>query len=89
MVMGSGDEKQVLDLVDVPELVLVQFCDLILRKRDLRNPDTHKMLQEIVNALKVKAEKEPVDRIAYERCSLKESLAYIEDLLKQFDHEGQ
>jgi hypothetical protein len=85
MLMKSGDEEQVLDLVDVPEFVLAQFCDLILRKQDLRNPDVRKMLRETVDALKAKAEKEPVDPVAYERNSLKESIANIEDLLKQFD----
>jgi hypothetical protein len=85
MSMKSGDEEQVLDLTDVPEFVLAQFCDLILRKQDLRNPDVRKMLRETVDALKSKAEKEPVDPVACERNSLKEGIADIEDLLKQFD----
>jgi hypothetical protein len=87
MLMKSGDEEQVLDLVDTPEFVLVQFCDLILRKQDLRNPDARKMLRETVYALKAKIAKEPVDHIAYERNNLKENIAYIEDLLRQFNQE--
>lgn len=85
MVWKSGGDEQVLDLVDTPEIVLVQFCETILRHQDLRNPDARQMLQEIITALKVKAEKEPVDHIAFNRHDLKENIAYVEDLLRQFD----
>ena len=87
MLMKSGDEEQVLDLVDTPEFVLVKFCEMILRHQDLRNPDARRMLRDTLAALKVKAEKEPVDHISYDRRYLKEDIAYVEDLLKKFDEE--
>jgi len=83
----TGDTERVVDLVEVPEFVLVQFCDLILRKQDLRNPDARYMLRETINALKVKAEEEPVGPATFERSSLKEQIAQIEGLLDQFDQE--
>jgi hypothetical protein len=87
MMWKSGDTEQVLDLVGVPEFVLVQFCDVILRKQDLRNPDARYMLRETVNALKVKAEEAPVGPAAFDRHSLKEQISRIEGLLVQFDQE--
>ena len=87
MLWKSGDTEQVVDLVEVPEFVLVQFCDLILRKQDLRNPDARYMLRETVNALKVKAEEPPDGSAAFERHSLKEQIEQIEGLLDQFDQE--
>ena len=87
MVWKSDGDEQVLDLVDTPEFVLVQFCEMILRHRDLRNPDARRMLRETTAALKVKAEKEPVDNFAYDRQILKENIAFVEGLLKQFDDE--
>ena len=83
----SGDDEQILDLVDTPEFVLVQFCEAILRHQDLRNPDARRMLREIVNALKIKDDKEPVDHISYGRNNLKENIAYVEGLLRQYDEE--
>jgi hypothetical protein len=85
MVWKTGDEEQVLELVDTPELVLVQCCNSILRHQDLRNPDARHMLRETVNALKIKAGQEPDSPIAMNRHELKKKLAEIEDLLKQFD----
>jgi hypothetical protein len=87
MVLKSGDEEQVLDLLEVPEFVLMQFCDSILRKQDLRNPVVRDMLRDLTNALKIKAEQEPVDRVAIDRHSLKEQLTQIEGLLAKFDQE--
>jgi hypothetical protein len=87
MMMKSGDEEQVLDLAEAPEFLLIQFCEMILKHQDLRNPDARYMLREIVNALKIKAEKEPVDPVAFECCSLKEQLVQVEGLLNQFDRE--
>ena len=83
MAMKSGDNKeQILDLVDVPEFVLVQSCDIILRHQDLRNPDAQYMLRETVNALKVKAEEKPSDLVfSYNRYDLKEYIVQIENLL--------
>ena len=83
MRMNSGDDEQILDLVDVPEVVLVQFCDLLLRKQDLRNPDARYMLQEIVRALKAKVEEAPTDPADFYRTDLKAQIAQIEDLLEQ------
>ena len=85
--MKSGDDEQILDLVDTPEIVLVQFCEAILRHQDLRNPDARYLLRETVKALKVKADKEPVDHIVYDRNNLKENIAYVEGLLRQYDEE--
>lgn len=87
MLMKSGGDEQVLDLVDTPEIVLIQFCEAILRHQDLRNPDARRMLKETAAALKAKAAKEPVDHVAFDRQNLKENIAYVEDLLKQFDEE--
>jgi len=89
MLMKSGDEEQVLELVDVPEFVLAEFCGLILRHQDLRNPDARRMLRDTVSALKVKAEQEPVDRVSLDRQSLKEDIAQMESLLKQFDQNDE
>ena len=87
MSMKSGDDEQVLDLVEVPEFVLVQFCEMILRHQEMRNPDARYMLRETVNALKVKAEEAAVGPGTYDRYSLKGMIARIEELLDQFDQE--
>ena len=87
MLWKSGDTEKVVDLVEVPEFVLVQFCDVILRKQDLRNPEARYILRETANALKVKAEEPPDSPNAYSRHSLKEYVAQIERLLDQFDSE--
>jgi len=86
MLMKSGDNEQVLDLVEVPEFVLLQFCDLILRKQDLSNPDVRYMLRETIGALKAKAEA-PSDPASFCRTGLKEQVAQIEGLLEQFGNE--
>ena len=87
MLMKSGDNERILNLVEVPEFVLVQFCDAILRKQDLRDPDARYMLRETINAIKVKAEEEPSERVAFDRASLKAQVTQIESLLAQFDQE--
>ncbi len=87
MLWKTGDKEQVLELVDTPVLVLVQFCNSILRHQDLRNPDARYRLREIVNALKVKAEQEPNGPADINRYELKEKLAEIEELLAKFDGE--
>ena len=84
MLWKTGDKEQVLELVDTPELVLVQFCNSILRHQDLRNPDARHRLRELVNALKAKAEQEPDGPFAMNRYELKEKLAEIEELLAKF-----
>jgi len=81
MLLKSNDNEQVLDLAEVPEFVLVQFCDLILRKRDLSNPGARNMLREMVSALKSKADKEPYDPVAFHRADLKAQITQIEGLL--------
>jgi hypothetical protein len=85
MIWITGDEKRVLELVDTPELVLVQFCNSILRHQDLRNPDARRMLRETVDALKVKAGQEPDSPLAMDRFELKEKLVEIEEALDKFD----
>jgi hypothetical protein len=87
MVWNSGDEEQVIELTETPEFVLINFCDIIIRKQDLRNPDVRYMLRETVNALKVKAEGEPDGYTPFDRRGLKEHIAQIEDLLKKFEQE--
>ena len=81
------DTEEVVDLVEAPEIVLLQFCDLILRKWDLRNPEVRNMLREMFNALKAKAEKKPDGPAAYSPYSLEEQIAHIEGLLDQLDQE--
>jgi hypothetical protein len=85
IVRKTGDEEQVLELVDTPEFVLVQFCNSILRHQDLRNPDARRILRETVDALKVKAGQEPDSSAAMNRYELKDKLAEIEELLDKFD----
>ena len=88
MSVKSGDnDEQVLDLVDVPEFVLQQFCEVILRRWDLRNPDARYALREFVNALKIKAEEKPVDQVVSDPYSLKAQIAKMEELLDKFDQE--
>ena len=83
----SGDTEKVIDLVEAPEYELVTFCDLIIRRRDLRNPDARYMLRGVANALKVKAEEPPDCPDAYSRHGLKEYIARIEELLVQYESE--
>ena|GEM_PF-3220553 len=88
MVWKAGEkEEEILELTETPEFVLIQFCDIIIRKQDLRNPDARYMLDETVNALKVKAEKEPYGYSPFDRKGLKEYIAHIEDLLIKFDQQ--
>jgi len=83
----SGDKERVIDLVEAPEIVLLTFCEMILREQDLRNPDARYMLRGAVNALKVKTEKLPDCPDAYSRHRSKECIARIEDLLDQYESE--
>jgi hypothetical protein len=87
MSVKSGDDEQVLDLVEIPEFVLVQFCEMILRHQDMRNQDARYMLRETVNALNVKAKEAAAGQDTYDRYSLKGAIARIEELLDQFDQE--
>ncbi len=87
MLWKTGDKEQVIELVDSPEVILVQFCNSILRHQDLRSPDVRHRLREIVNALKVKAEQEPDGPADMNRYELKEKLAEIEELMAKFDGE--
>jgi len=85
IVMNSGkDNEKVMDLLDTPEIVLVQFCDMTLRHRDLKNQDVRDTVQNIIDALKVKTEKDSIEPVAFNRHDLKSYIKYIEDLLKQF-----
>ena len=85
IVMNAGkDNEKIMDLVDTPEIVLVQFCDMTLKHRDLRNQDIRNTVQQIINALKVKAEKESTEPVVFNRYDLKSYITDIEDLLKQF-----
>ena len=85
MLMKSGGNEQVLDLTEVPEFVLVQSCDTVLRHWDLRNPDARWHLAELIDALKVKAEEEPTGKATFDRYSLRKYVAQIEGLIEQFD----
>jgi len=90
MVWNQGaDNEQVLDLVDVPEFVLVQFCDLILRRQDLRNPTVRDMLRDLASALKVKFEQKLVEQSMYNQQDLKDSINQIEELLRQLEQERE
>ncbi|MDR1687747.1 MAG: hypothetical protein LBS21_03940 [Clostridiales bacterium] len=88
MVMDSDGEEQVMSLEDSPEIVLIDTCNLVLRHRDLRNPDNRNFLREILNALKVKAESKSTEPNTVSREELKQNIAETEDLLKQFDEEN-
>jgi len=82
MIKESGGEEQILDLVEAPEFILVQSCDLILRHRDLRNPDTQSFLQQVVDALKIKSEEKSRDlAFSFSREDIKEYISGIEEVL--------
>ena len=91
MIYKAGEnEEKVLELAETPEIVLLEFCDLIIRKQDLRNPDARNMLDENLNALRNKAEKEPDGNYTpFSRQDLKEYIAQIDDFLKKFDQNGE
>jgi len=74
----------VMELVDAPEIVLVEFCNMTLRHRDIRDPDIRHSVQEIINALKVKAGEKSDEPVTYNRYDLKNYVTEIEDLLKKF-----
>jgi len=85
MVRNPGKEdEEVIDLVDTPTFVLVQFCDVALRRYDMRNPDIRNQVQETINALKVKIEKESYDLTPFNRYDLKDYVTRVDDTLKQF-----
>ena len=50
---GGSDREEIMELVDAPEFVLVQMCDVTLRKQDMRNPDAQRMVREFVDALRI------------------------------------
>ena len=88
MVWKADDKEQVLELVETPTMILIQFCDLMIRKQDLRNPDVQYMMRENINALKIKAEKEPDDCYTpFNRRELKEYITQVEGLLMKFEQE--
>jgi hypothetical protein len=80
----GGEDEEVMELVDTPEFVLVQYCGMILRHRDIRIPTFHNMLAEIIAALKVKAEKEADGPGTFSRYDLKEYIKDVEGLLIQY-----
>ena len=89
IVEKTGDKEEVLDLVDTPEMILVQMCDVIMRKWYLKDPDTQRHLQDIAGALKTIASKEVKDGVCngqsnlYNRDMLKKYAAAVEDVVKQ------
>jgi len=88
MIMEADGKEQILDLSEVPEYVLMMSCDGILRNQDLRNPEAQYILQETINALKVKAEEKPSEGIiSYHRGDLKKYIAYVDDLLTSIKQE--
>jgi hypothetical protein len=78
---ADTEDEQVMDLVDTPEIVLIQFGDMIIRHRDLRNPDVRSRVQDIINALKAKAGKSSG---GYNPYDTKSFIEQAEDILKQF-----
>ena len=81
IVMNPGEDEEISDLADAPEIILVQFCTMILKHQDLRDPDVQKSLRELLDAMKARADTEPVGPGCYDRRYLKEDIARIEDLL--------
>ena len=88
IVMNSGkDNEEVMELVDTHEYVLMQFLEMTLKYRDMRDPQHRRIAQEFLDALKVKAGKEPDSPHAYNREALKKYIADIEDALSQIQIE--
>ena len=87
MKMEADGKEQILDLVDVPEFVLVQSCYMTLKYQDLRNPDAQYILRETINALKVKAEAKPGEPYSLRKQDLKDYITRIEDLLNSIDQD--
>jgi hypothetical protein len=91
MVMNPGDEEQVYDLTETPDFLLLQFCESILRKQDLRNPEVQNMLGEIVDALRAKVDNKSKDGFGFlitvDRNELKGVIQAIDGLLMQIKEE--
>ena len=87
MLQISGDKEIILDLEDAPDVVLMDFCRIILRHHDLRNPESQNFLRQLNAALKVKSEKEPAGSHASERYYLKEAIAEIDNILNRLAQE--
>jgi len=91
LVMNSGDnDAQVIDLVDAPELVLFNFCDITLRRQDMKNPEAQRIVRQTIDALKVKATQEPVPvgPACINRYSLKEYITEVEKILERFTNKN-
>jgi hypothetical protein len=84
MKMVRGENEEIMDLVDTPEFVLVQFCDMVLKHQDMRNPEAQRLVRENIVALKIKAEKDSTDLVSFDRHNLKRYISGIEELLEQF-----
>jgi len=77
---GDDDEK-VLDLIDTPDIVLVQSCNAFLKYHGLKNPDSRRRVKETIDALKIKAETEPAGPSCFDRHDLIAYIAEVEGLL--------
>jgi len=85
--MKAGNDETIMDLEDTPDFVLVQFCSMILRHRDLRDPEHRQKVQGIVSALKAKAEKpgqNSISSFSLSKSELESYIALVEDILLEF-----
>ena len=82
MKVKKGETEEIMDLADIPDFVLMQFCNMIFKHRDVTNPDTRNYLQDIIAALKAKAEKKlPDGTSADDEYYLKKYISEIEGIL--------
>jgi len=81
IIQNPGDDEKILDLEDTPEIVLIEFSTMIIRHRDLSDPYWQSVLREFNDAIKVKLEKMTDDSCLYDRRSLMEGVAEIENHL--------
>ena len=81
---SSGDNIEILDLEDSPELVLVELCSTILRHHNLRNPSSQNTLRQLNEALKQMSGKTPAAIYASDNRFLKAAVAEIDKILIRF-----
>ena len=79
----TGDNRKILDLEDAPEEVLMDFCGMILRHHNLRNPDSQSLLKQLNAALKKKSEKDSTGKHVFARYYLKAAVEEIESILNK------
>ena len=79
----TGDIEKILNLEDAPGEVLMDFCRMILRHHNLRNPESQSLLRQLNAALKLKSEKDPTGNHAAARYYLKAAVEEIESILNK------